>query len=131
MPAATVPAGATPAKTNQAAAVTTSSSAAPTPTPTPAKEPEDDEDCDDDEDEEDEDEKFPDDEKTEFGSASGSKFSTKRGGTLRNHAKRQLGANGDLETRMANSPGRKSPEVDKKVRMKCFHSQRGTLFSGR
>lgn len=55
MPAATVPAGATPAKTNQAAAVTTSSSAAPTPTPTPAKEPEDDEDCDDDEDEEDED----------------------------------------------------------------------------
>ena len=82
-------------------------------------------------DEEDEDEKFPDDEKTEFGSASGSKFSTRRGGTLRNHAKRQLGANGDLETRMANSPGRKSPEVDKKVRTKCFHSQRGTLFSGR
>lgn len=49
MPAATVPAGATPAQTNKA--VVSSTSAAPT--ATPSAEPDDDEDCEDDEDDED------------------------------------------------------------------------------
>ncbi|KAK7689485.1 hypothetical protein QCA50_007277 [Cerrena zonata] len=52
MPAATVPAGATPAQTNNAVVSATTSAA---PSATPSAEPEDDEDCDDEDDEDEED----------------------------------------------------------------------------
>ncbi|CAL1694881.1 unnamed protein product [Somion occarium] len=54
------------------------------------------------------------DEKTEYGSASGSKFSTKRGGTLRNTVKRQLGNPVDVEDRMPRSPRLDTSQLDKK-----------------
>lgn len=83
------------------------------------------------EEEDEEDEKEQDDEKTVYGSASGSKSSTRRG-TLRNHVRRKLGTPGDLETTMSNSPKRSGsgPEVDKKVciNITCFHSRRGVPF---